>query len=945
LRLRYAIVVLLALACLGSGRHPAVAAPGGPEVAARAVPGDATAANRITITNRSGGVIGRYPLQFGRPFLDGAIAHSPQVLLDGRTIPTQADIKNRYPDGSVAFAVIAVVIPDLRPGVPRTLTFADSPAHRNVPLTRAQMLDPAYDFDVVMRLTAPNRRARLLGRPVPPALQAIAVWHTITDGGFALSVGGSRKIVTGIDLSHCVFSTAGDPRNCGTIIDRAIAAVIPGAATYQAPQAWQIGLAVPGSAGPIGYAGPPPAGQDLSAIYGWTRTTAASLTQASTGASGTASARTMLANGDYKLWTAGPVAQTIMLADDSPARKYDIGFGDGYHPFRPRFYATFWPQTHQVFVRAVGENDLITELEDLFYKLSISAGYRSPRLVYAADLSGDQKADPKTDAAMTVWTRRFWLGGAPPDQVDVDYHLAYLTSTRFIPNYDPTVTISAGTIAAEYADYWTKVRHDLYDGAWDGGGPWQSGMGTPGDRQDIAPEPAWDVYWLYTGDWRMRALSLGAADLAGAWPMNLRESDPTKRLLISDPVPGSDRTGTGYGRPFSVTDRRAIGPVPMVEGLGELLYHAASQGAPAADLPKVVGPLNQLPHWSSEGSHEPDPFYVPYLLTGDPFYLQMLESWAAFDVASDWGLNISNWQGRGPTGAEGGAFDELRGCAWLLVHRAETAFAIPDGDPLKTYFIEETNSDIARWEGALGIAGTVFDGTAEKNWAIKTGDPMTGWGAGINGQLPEPTGGPPLGNWESEGDPSAVGSYIHQRIWSKDAGTFTEPWMQWFVLYAVGRAADLGFAAGPLERHTGKFLTGLILDSGHPELIGAYLLPIASVKGPFYASWAQMTAVMSPSYLDSADPASFPGSSGQAPIKVFFAHARTNVGYPANAWAALAELANQPVTPQIRAALAWMKTNLYLPVRAAGGWDSNPAWDLLPYSGPARLPAMPTAQP
>ena len=60
------------------------------------------------------------------------------------------------------------------------------------------------------------------------------------------------------------------------------------------------------------------------------------------------SARTMLANGDYKLWTSGPVAQTIMLGDDSAAAKYDIGFGDGYHPLRPRFYATFWPATHQV---------------------------------------------------------------------------------------------------------------------------------------------------------------------------------------------------------------------------------------------------------------------------------------------------------------------------------------------------------------------------------------------------------------------------------------------------------------------------------------------------------------------------------------------------------------------------------------------------------------------
>jgi hypothetical protein len=37
----------------------------------------------------------------------------------------------------------------------------------------------------------------------------------------------------------------------------------------------------------------------------------------------------MLQNGDYKLWTSGPVAQTIMLGDDTAARKYDIGFGDG----------------------------------------------------------------------------------------------------------------------------------------------------------------------------------------------------------------------------------------------------------------------------------------------------------------------------------------------------------------------------------------------------------------------------------------------------------------------------------------------------------------------------------------------------------------------------------------------------------------------------------------
>jgi hypothetical protein len=50
----------------------------------------------------------------------------------------------------------------------------------------------------------------------------------------------------------------------------------------------------------------------------------------------------MLQDGRYTLWTSGPIAQTIELADDSAAAKYDLGNGDGHQPFRPRFYATFW---------------------------------------------------------------------------------------------------------------------------------------------------------------------------------------------------------------------------------------------------------------------------------------------------------------------------------------------------------------------------------------------------------------------------------------------------------------------------------------------------------------------------------------------------------------------------------------------------------------------------
>ncbi|MFZ3238076.1 MAG: hypothetical protein WA184_22235, partial [Stellaceae bacterium] len=89
------------------------------------------AVNSITLTNRSGAAIRNYPLQFGRPFVDGAVAIAPQVLINGSAVTTQADVKNRYSDGSVEYAVIAVVIPSIPAGGSLTLTFQNQTAPNN----------------------------------------------------------------------------------------------------------------------------------------------------------------------------------------------------------------------------------------------------------------------------------------------------------------------------------------------------------------------------------------------------------------------------------------------------------------------------------------------------------------------------------------------------------------------------------------------------------------------------------------------------------------------------------------------------------------------------------------------------------------------------------------------------------------------------------------------
>ena len=571
----------------------------------------ARVANSITIRNASGAIRKNYPYQFGRPFVDGAIANQPQVLVNGQPVATQADVKNRYPDGSVEFAVIAVVIPALPASGSLTLTFQNQSAGSNTPLTQAQMLASSYNFDASMALT-----------PVSGTAQA-------------------------------------------------------------------------------------------------------------------ASARTMLQNGDYKLWTSGPVAQTIMLGDDTAARKYDIGFGDGYHPFRPRFYATFWPATHQVFIRAVGENGLTTEVEDLAYKLAITSNGAA---VYSADLSGTQTTHPKLHWALSRWTREFWIGGTPSAQIDIDNNLAYLESTRFLPNFDTSIAIPQTSIANEYANYNGKTNGPL-DGIWNGGSCcWVQAMGQAGDNPHIGPYPRWVTMWLFTGDWRMRQMALGLADLAASYPMGLRESDPTRRFSRADAV-GS---GTGLGRNLSIAGR----PNTQFNSPNNMINYNKALG----DNPIRVGPMASIPvggdPWTWDDGHQPSAWFPQYILTGDPWYLDMMYAWAGITAAittGDPGGNAAYF--RGPTGAYGGIASETRAAAWTIRGRAETAFAAPDGSPEKAYFTYLTNDALARWEGGLGVTGTPFDGSAVKVWGANYGNSYS-TNAGqpaspVNGQAPA------LGNWGS----------------------------------------------------------------------------------------------------------------------------------------------------------------------------------------------------
>ncbi len=782
--IRYAASLLAALAAVlvGVPQAPISSAlhPENWRVARAAA--QAAPSNVITIANQSGLVLTNYPLQFGRPFLSGAIPGQPQVLINGAPVPTQADVKNRYPDGSVKFAVMAVVIPTIPASGSLSLTFGNQPRASNTPLTAAQMLSSGYAFNAMIVLK-----------------------------------------------------------------DEA------------------------------------------------------------SGVTKTVSARQMLQNGDYTLWTAGPVAQTIMLADDTASRKYDIGF-DGYRPFRPRFYATFWPATHQVMVRYVGENGISQEIEDVSYDLSLVVG----------GIVGYKKTGVTHDT-LTGWTKVFWLGGKPPEpKVDIDYNLGYLASTRFIANYDPGVVIPESTIAAKYGYYSGAAHNDVFDS-----NIYTTQMSSVGGREELGPYPAWNIAWLYTGDWRMREMSSVLAGLAAGFPMNLRETASGKRLSRYDPAGSS----TGLGHTASITDRQGVSNPTQY-----LLFY---NPVPSSQQLTLVGPVDGNPAWTYSGAHEPSPFYIPYLLTGDPWYLEELYNWAGFAAFSGNGTATVYNFGRGPTGAEGGISDETRGLGWVLRSRAETAFIAPDADPEKAYFSYLVNDALARWEGVAGITGTAY----------QTAPPVPGstmnmwqWGKQTgNHQAPYMKSPSPLHMWESLCNPAtpcdaSIGSGTPTSLFAADVGSDMSPWMQNYFLYGLARAKELGFAAGPLVSWTAQYNTGMTLDSGLPIINALYRMPVARISTTdWYQTWPQVAAALNPSYANGSSNLGYPGG-----LPGYFASQGYSESYVAAAYGAAALIADEPRGDRN---WAWFKAN-QPGITNGYSWGVDPRWYFAPRTDSNALPAI-----
>jgi hypothetical protein len=262
------------------------------------------------------------------------------------------------------------------------------------------------------------------------------------------------------------------------------------------------------------------------------------------------------------------------------------------------------------------------------------------------------------------WKKQFWYGTAP--SLHIKHDTAYLIASRAVPNYDQSVKVTEAVLAG----YVSKLAANNFGPM--GFGTLQPAMGTTGGRPDIGIMPDTYVATILSGDKRAKDLMLATADIGGSWPAHYRD----------------DSNGPCKGMPLSVL----------------CFPYASIYGNTSDCLNYATGKNEHLPTLTTatkggfDSSHQPGLYYLPYLLTGDYFYLEGLHFWNAWNIFQ----SNPNYRLRSQGLVSP---DQVRGQGWSLRTLGECAYITPDDHPAKQSYIYFVESNLA-WYNTRYTDGT-----------------------------------------------------------------------------------------------------------------------------------------------------------------------------------------------------------------------------------------------
>jgi len=263
------------------------------------------------------------------------------------------------------------------------------------------------------------------------------------------------------------------------------------------------------------------------------------------------------------------------------------------------------------------------------------------------------------------WYKSFWWGGSP--EIHIQHNPTYLIASKALPNYDQTLLFSPVILGKLKTMFAASNIEPM------GNGLAMQAMGSGGGRWDIGLNPGWAVTYLLSQDKDAKQATLGAAELAGSWPIHYRDK-------VSD-------------KPISILDY----PYMTIMGNVSDTYNPTTRKSEA--FPVCTGDCHvpNLP----DAEHEPSFNYIPYLVTGDYFQLEELQFWAMY--------NIFRTNPSYRKYAKGLIHHtEVRGQSWVLRTLADAAYLTPDQDPLKKHF-EALLSNNLDWYNAAYTNNIIAD--------------------------------------------------------------------------------------------------------------------------------------------------------------------------------------------------------------------------------------------
>ncbi len=546
------------------------------------------------------------------------------------------------------------------------------------------------------------------------------------------------------------------------------------------------------------------------------------------------SARDMLNAGLYDVLCSGPSMTEIdihMFTDQS--RTFATGF-DSFKSIDPHFRVTFWPDRGDYCVNRWGYwNGNSTKLGDVgdVDTIQVFVNDTNPKLVYSDTPNSRNYA---VSYAGTFVARGPYWSGTAPTAATFDKNPDYLCSIPGIRNMAGWKHLVTPAVISSLKTQWNAAdKEQLY----------KQGIWSHKSMNSFNPDNEWDPYpsvlALLSSDPEVQEIAEKNAMLAGSWRVHCYGGNPAHFY-------DEAHTVSAYGKPHSV-----YGAYPserLFRSFSAIPLH--NDGSTSLALTSGIG-------WEADNQHTCRPWYLLYLLTGDPLYLR-----ASQQLASMWGADAaqnnimdapSNHNIMRVISPPILAIYGARAVGMYLRNVAAAYYMSPRSSPEKAYnkrLVEDHVRVHMGWRDIPSSAPVEASNAYLYGQIAQTTAPMTGFPSGKTIQfMPQ--------NFTYWVDTTPLDEATHL----VHGATFTvSHWQSFYQISAVGEAIDLCDTDIPELQDLMDHWAVPWVELAEGMLLGTYPVNISKLyrtpyrpggTGAVFTSWAQIIAEWKPDYYAS----------------------------------------------------------------------------------------------